>query len=433
MGFWKYLSCKSSKDIDVFLSKSHEQFELLVAFSCKKRGFCPSCGAKRMAETASHLVENIFPQVGIRQYVLSMPIPLRYWMASSKKLTGEIHRIFASSVEKFYTAQRAVETTSGSIAFVQRFGSALNLNVHLHMLQIEGSYQEDPSGTHRFSRGSIPCNQDIENLVEEISSRVIRLLRRRGFLGEASEDPKPDPLFEEEPAYASCMSASVQNRIALGLRKGKSVRFIGSGFGYEGEQAFLKSSRCVQVNGFSLHANVVIRWHRRDQLEKLIGYVARSSLSTKRMSLSENGDIKYELKNKWSNGATHVLLSPLELIEKLCALVPLPRMHLVRYWGVLAPNSRLRKGVIPGKTRAELKEREEEQEESDKEKKSNSKWSKLLARVFQIDVSKCPKCKGEMKIIASIMNREVVEKILTCLGLSPQPPPIARALFQELN
>ena len=73
------------------------------------------------------------------------------------------------------------------------------------------------------------------------------------------------------------------------------------------------------------------------------------------MSLTDSGDIKYELKKAWSNGKTHVLLSPLELIEKLCALIPLPRLNLVGYLGVLAPNAKMREGVIPGKTRAQLK------------------------------------------------------------------------------
>ena len=75
--------------------------ELLVAFSCKKRGFCPSCGGKRMAETAAYLVDNIIPPVRIRQYVLSVPIPLRYWMASNKKLLAGVHKIFASETQKF--------------------------------------------------------------------------------------------------------------------------------------------------------------------------------------------------------------------------------------------------------------------------------------------------------------------------------------------
>ena len=108
------------------------------------------------------------------------------------------------------------------------------------------------------------------------------------------------------------------------------MRFIGSGFGYEGDQPALKGKLCAMVNGFSLHAAVRIPRHRRDQLERLIRYTARSSVCMDRISLTERGNIIYELGSVWKNGITHVLLSPLELIEKLAAVVPLRNMHTIR-------------------------------------------------------------------------------------------------------
>ena len=126
-----------------------------------------------------------------------------------------------------------------------------------------------------------------------------------------------------------------------------------------------------------------------------------------------------------------MLLSPHELIEKLCAIVPLPRMHLVRYSGVLAPNAKMRKGIIPGKTRAQIKA---EQEEKNKDEKptllQKSSWAKLLARVFEIDISKCH-CGGELKIISVIRDPLIIGKILSHIGLSPRPPPISPARYQE--
>ena len=143
------------------------------------------------------------------------------------------------------------------------------------------------------------------------------------------------------------------------------------------------------------------------------------------------------LKYAWSNGVTHVVLSPLELIEKLCALVPLPNLHLVRYWGVLAPNSRFRKRVIPGFTRAELKQKQEaktkdKQPLSDKTPSlfKKSSWAKLRQRVFQIDISICKHCKSEMTLISSIKDPMVIRKILDHCGLEPIPPPIASARYQ---
>ena len=337
-------------------------------------------------------------------------------------------------MERFYTGIRR-KNRSGSIAFVQRFGSALNLNVHFHLLQIEGLYEPRTTGRPKFRKGKPPANKDIEFLVAKISMRVVRLLRRTGHLQELSPDEAAcDPLFEEDPTYASCMSASVKNQIALGERRGQRVRFIGSGFGYEGEQPALKGKLCAMVNGFSLHAAVQIPRHRRDQLERLIRYTARSSVCMDRMSITETGDIIYELGSVWKNGITHVLLSPLELIEKLAALVPLPNMHSSRYWGVIAPNSKMRKEVIPGKTRAEIKkEKEKSAEQEDPERKPNKgSWSKLLSKVFGMDISKCRECGGEMRVTSSIVRVDVIQNILAYLGLSPQPPPIALARSRQL-
>ena len=113
---WAYLECGILACGFIRVKCDDCKNEQLVAFSCKKRGFCPSCGAKRMAETAAHLVENIIPRVKVRQYVLSVPIPLRYWMASDKKLLAKVHKILASEVEHFYTDRRT-KNRSGSIAF----------------------------------------------------------------------------------------------------------------------------------------------------------------------------------------------------------------------------------------------------------------------------------------------------------------------------
>ena len=109
-------------------------------------------------------------------------------------------------------------------------------------------------------------------------------------------------------------------------------------------------------------------------------------------------------------------------------------MHSSRYWGVIAPNSKMRKEVIPGKTRAEIKkEKEKSAEQKDPERKPNKgSWSKLLSKVFGMDISKCRECGGEMRVIASMVRVDVIKKILAHLGLSPQPPPIAPARSRQL-
>ncbi|HEY5870597.1 MAG TPA: transposase [Candidatus Tectomicrobia bacterium] len=103
----------------------------------------------------------------------------------------------------------------------------------------------------------------------------------------------------------------------------------------------------ILAHGFSLHANTQIPAHRRDQLERLIRYTARGAVSLERLTRDANGDLVYTFTHPWSDGTTGIRLSPLERVEKLAALVPLLRVHLVRYGGCLAPHSHLRGAIIP--------------------------------------------------------------------------------------
>jgi hypothetical protein len=73
--------------------------DFLIAYSCKGRGVCPSCNTRRMAETAAHLVDHVFPQVPVRQWVLSLPKRLRYFLHHEPALIGPVLQIFLDAVE----------------------------------------------------------------------------------------------------------------------------------------------------------------------------------------------------------------------------------------------------------------------------------------------------------------------------------------------
>jgi hypothetical protein len=75
--------------------------------------------------------------------------------------------------------------------------------------------------------------------------------------------------------------------------------------------------------------------------------VTRPPLAAGRLQPIDADHLTFRLKTPWSDGTTHLLLSPLELIEKLAALIPPPRLNLVRYHGILAPNARDRSQVVP--------------------------------------------------------------------------------------
>ncbi len=145
-------------------------------------------------------------------------------------------------------------------------------------------------------------------------------------------------------------------------------------------------------------------------------------MSLERLERDANGDLLYTFTHPWSDGTTGIKLSPLELLEKLAALVPLPRVHLVRYGGCLAPHSTLRSAIIPTP-------RQQGREEPDACPPSPYwGWARLLKRVFALDMEHCPMCqRGTLRIIAAIIERSVIRKILRYLKLAVDPPPIAPA------
>ena len=300
--------------------------EKIVAFSCKKRGFCPSCCGKRMAEASNHLVENMLPLIPYRQFVISFPIPLRYWFQTNKKLYSRIHRIVIADIHSFYK-DRALELgikdpTPGTISFTQRWGSALNLNPHMHVLCADGVYTR-LGGEAVFRNIKAITNDQVASLITSISQKVMKHLVKSGYLdknGEIVQNPILDELFEENEMIREATTSSVAGKIAFGPNAGKWVRKIGSGFGYGEEIPLVKGSRCFSINGFSLHANTSINTHARDKLAKLIEYIARGPLSNKRLEITKSGNIRLQLKTRWSDGTSHLLFTPGEFIEKLQSL-----------------------------------------------------------------------------------------------------------------
>lgn len=140
------------------------------------------------------------------------------------------------------------------------------------------------------------------------------------------------------------------------------------------------------------------------------------------------GQVELKLKTPWRDGTSHLVMSPPEFMQRLAALVPRPRLHLIRFHGVLAPNAKLRPVVVPQALPAQAQAATEGAATAECEVETVQAgphrigWARLLKRVFDIDMQHCPNCGGgEFKIIAAILERPVVEKILTHLGLNPQP------------
>jgi hypothetical protein len=143
-----YLRCGRLEHGCLHLVCEHCGHSRLVGFSCKRRGFCPSCLGRRMTDTAVHLCERVLPEVPIRQWVCSLPWRLRFWCGYDRELCTEVLSAFVAELSRSLRARAkrtlglasVAEAHTGVVTFVQRFDSGLRLNVHLHSFALDGVY-----------------------------------------------------------------------------------------------------------------------------------------------------------------------------------------------------------------------------------------------------------------------------------------------------
>jgi len=419
----------------------------LVALTCKGRGFCPSCGGKRMTDLAAHLVDHVVPFVPVRQLVLSLPPRLRYLLAYDHTRCGAVLRIFARAVRGFYRARAAEHGVTGghtgAVTFIQRFGSAANLNLHFHMLALDGVFIEQADGTLRFHSARPFTNDDVTALVATVRVRVERWLARKGLL----DDDSFDDLGDEAPLLAHSYATSIAGQSALD-RPFSPIRRIGHAEG----TGRIPTAHALRAHdeGFDLHAGLrVAAQHAtaRDALERLMRYCARPPLADDRLQLRGDGRVLLELKTPWHDGTTHLDLDPLDFLARCAALIPRPHKNLVVYHGVLAAHARLRSRAVQYERPPQdstLVPREQphcRDHENDRHAEKHGPtpverprssarrglWADLMRRAFGFDLLTCPRCGGKMALLACILDRPAIARILGHLGLPTEPPALAPA------
>jgi hypothetical protein len=152
-------------------------------------------------------------------------------------------------------------------------------------------------------------------------------------------------------------------------------------------------------------------------------YITRPAIANARLSVNRAGQVVLKLKTAYRNGTTHLVMTPLEFMQRLAALVPRPRLHLIRFHGVLAPNAKRRAAIVPMPAQTTHAAAHSPDVAHAHGAPARMSWARLLKRVFDIDIEHCPQCGGNLKIIATIEEPAVIERILTHLGLCAQPPP----------
>ena len=368
--------------------------ESLVAFSCKDRTFCPSCTGRRAADTAAHLVDAVLPQVPLRQWVLALPPDLHARVSRDPVLEGALLRSFIAELERHL---RTVTPTGargrgGTVTFLQHFGSTLNLHVHFHTLALDGVYVPGPTDDAPpvFVRAPEPTPDQVHALCERVAVRARALVERRPFHEPPEE--RVSPMFKV--------------------------------VGPPPEEVATKRLH-ARVDGFDLHASTAFAADQRVSIERFCRYALRGPIANGRLHEGPRDLLTYTLKAPKPDGTRQIVLSPATLLERLARLMPAPRIHLVRYSGVLASASRLRKHIVPTPPptpgRPPLKRSGRWLD-----------WATLLRRVFLAEVLACV-CGGTRRVIAAIEEGPVARKILDHLGLPASAPELAPARVDQAD
>ncbi len=159
--------------------------DFLIAFSCRGRGVCQSCSARRMVETAVHLADHVFPPLPVRQWVLAMPTRLRYFLQRDPELQGAALRLFLRAVEQCLRAHSAGAGPAarlGAVAFIHRFGSRLNAHLHFHCVVIDGVFEPAAANAVTFHAATGLEAHAIAQLPQSVRRRLLRVFVRRGLL-----------------------------------------------------------------------------------------------------------------------------------------------------------------------------------------------------------------------------------------------------------
>jgi hypothetical protein len=430
--------------------------DILVAFSCRGRGFCPSCGARRMSDTAAHLVDRVLPHVPIRQWVLSLPFRVRFLCARDAALLRDVLRIFLREV--FRCVRRLLRRAGvrgarcGSVTAIQRFGGNLGLNVHLHALVLDGAFARDASDALVFHELSGLRQADIARVAARTSSRVTALLARRGL----GADNAADGGAQAPDLLATLCAASVSERIALGPKAGWRITHVGAGGPHLAPVRVPPSEGTLlaEADGFNVHAGVFVPAYARGALERLCRYILRPPLARDRLTLGKDGRVFWELKRPYDDGTTHLAFEPLVFLERLAALVPPPRSHLVLYHGVLSSHASWRGEILPRfevavpahahdghddrsgsltteppsfATQSSDARSDDDAPDTPEVRARRLRWAQLLQRVFGLDVLKCSRCGGRREVLSFILRPAELKRICAHLGYPTEAPPIAPA------
>ena len=282
--------------------------------------------------------------------------------------------------------------------------SFANANLHFHTLVPEGVWHERSDGSLGYHPLPPPTDEDVEQIATRIVGKVRRLLARRD--GDAVDD--------EPCALADAQAEAVQLPMSLAEPTARTSGTPGP------------RRRTAFIDGFSLHADTVVDAGDRPALERLVRYVLRPLISAERLTVRADGRVEYKFRRPDPSGRTSWVTDGPTWCRRLATLIPPRRSHTTRFHGVLSSAHAWRARIVPAPPTA-AKPATTPTPPSTMMLARSLDWAALLRRVFGEQVTQCPRCGDQLRVLAFITDPRITAHILDHLGLTSDFVPIAPA------
>lgn len=399
--------------------------EHLVPFSCKRRGFCPSCLGRRMAETSCLLVDHLLPAVRYRHFTCTFAGPLAVRLAYARPLLTAVMQTIGRRLDRDLRHRVKAEHRlpsvavlhTGTVAVVQRFRFDLGLYLHVHALWTDGVFEDQGGSSPRWWSAPPLTLEGLQTVVARIEDDLGAVLQDDDF--DASDLQGITACLKQGRCFSTASPSTMPATHGPLLAKGD---FIG------------------------LHAAASFDGRDRKRLQRQLAYMLRPPVAMNNIVLQSDGVVRLHFKQPSPNGTTFTDLTPHAVLARLAALVPPPHFNMVRYRGVFSSRHHLRAALAfqcPNAptvvAQLPLFERHGALElpagkPARAPTPSRIAWAHLLARVFDIDITVCPNCHGRMKVFGAVTTPDAIAKVLARHGLRVRgPPPLPVATSAQLS
>ena len=336
--------------------------EMFIPLSCRRRGLCGSCAAKRQLIFTERVLEEVLPDVPCRQWTFSLPRALRVFFRFDSALIKGLSQIVVSEITRYVRAVTGhSDLEPGFVVVDQTFGTLPDsYHPHEHICATDGGFA--PKGV--FVPLPRVRKKDVAAICDVLRHRVLAWLVRRGKIS---------------AEFADCM-LSWEN------------------------------------SGFSLDASRRIRQGRRERLEALLNYMARHPFNPKGIHYNAHrGTVSYRAPRVHGTRKTDTIeVDAVDFIAMLAQHIPHRRRHQFRYYGAANPKVRKRLDLCGLPVETEMPEVTAA--------RGRKSWARLIWRLYGVDPLVCKKCGGPRHVLAVIFDSESINRILVHLDQPTELP-----------